>query len=94
LSQTQLEFSADCPHVYLNNIEIPRAKVAKYLGLPFDSKMTWNVHIAKKKKRKEMDLKIRKMYWFLGKKSSLPLVNNVPLYKAIIKPIWIQGIEL
>jgi hypothetical protein len=35
--------------VYLNNIEIPRANVAKYLGLHLDSKMAWKVHIAKKK---------------------------------------------
>jgi hypothetical protein len=47
---------SDCPHVYLNNIEIPRENVAKYLGLHLDSKMTWKVHIAKK--RKEMDIKI------------------------------------
>ena len=38
---------SDCPHVYLNNIEIPRANVAKYLGLHLDSKMTWKVHIKK-----------------------------------------------
>jgi hypothetical protein len=37
------------PHVYLNNIEIPRANVAKYLGLHLDSKMTWKVHITKQK---------------------------------------------
>ena len=50
---------SDCPHVYLNVIEIPRANVAKYLRLHLDSKMTWKVHIAKeKKKRKEMDIKI------------------------------------
>ena len=35
-----------CPHVYVNNIEIPRANVAKDLGLDLDSKMTWKVHIA------------------------------------------------
>jgi len=52
--------------VYRNNIEIPREKVAKYLGLHLDSRMTWKVHIAKK--RKEMDIKILKMYRFLGGK--------------------------
>ena len=34
------------------------------------------------------------MYWFLGKKSSLSLENELLLYKAIIKPIWTYGIEL
>ena len=42
---------SDCPHVYLNNIEIPRANVAKYLGLHLDSKMAWKVHITKKGRR-------------------------------------------
>ena len=37
------------PRVYLNNIEIPRANVAKYLGLCLDSKLTWKGHITKKK---------------------------------------------
>jgi hypothetical protein len=81
-----------CPHVYLNNIEIPRANVAKYLGLHLDSKMAWKVHITKK--RKEMDIEIKKMYWFLGKKSSLSLENKLLLYKVIIKPICTYGIEL
>ena len=49
---------SDCPHVYLNNTKIPRENAAKYLGLHLDSKMTWKVHI--KKKKKEMDLKIKK----------------------------------
>jgi len=40
---------SDCPHVYLNNTEIPRANVAKYLGLQIDSKMAWKVHIPKKR---------------------------------------------
>ena len=30
-------------------IEIPRANVAKYLGLHLDSKMTWKVHIKKRR---------------------------------------------
>jgi len=49
---TQLIYTlrrSDCPHVYLNNIEIPRENVTKYLGLHLDSKMTWEVHVAKKK---------------------------------------------
>jgi len=35
------------PRVYLNNIDIPRANVAKYLGLHLESKLTWKVHIKK-----------------------------------------------
>jgi len=28
------------------------------------------------------------MYWILGRKSELSLVNKVLLYKNILKPIW------
>jgi hypothetical protein len=41
--------STHCPQVYLNDAVIPRANVAKYLGLYLDSKMTWKVPITKKK---------------------------------------------
>lgn len=83
---------SECPALYLNNIEIPRANEARYLGLHLDSKLTWKKHIVKK--RKEMDLKMKNMYWLFGKKSSLSLENKILLYKAIIKPIWTYGIEL
>jgi len=57
---------SDCPHVYLNNIEIARANVAKYLGLHLDSKMTWKVHITKKKGRRWIK-QLNKYTGFLGK---------------------------
>lgn len=41
-----------------------------------------------------MDLKMKKMYWLFGRRSSLSLENKIRLYKAIIKPIWMYGIEL
>lgn len=81
-----------CPPVQLNNIQIPQANEARYLGLHLDSRLTWKNHISKK--RKEMDLKIKKMYWLLGKRSSLSLENKLLLYKAVIKPVWTYGIEL
>lgn len=81
-----------CPPVYLNNIEIPVAKEARYLGLYLDSKLTWKKHLTTK--RKEMELKIKKMYWLFGKSSALSLENKLLLYKAVIKPIWTYGIEL
>ena len=54
--------------------------------------MTWKKHITTK--RKEIDLKIKRMYWLLGRRSALSLENKLLLYKAVIKPIWIYGIEL
>jgi len=34
------------------------------------------------------------MYWILGRKLELSLVNKVLLYKTILKPIWTYGIPL
>lgn len=67
----------------LNNIEIPRAQSAKYLDLHFDGGLTWKIHTTKK--RKQMDMKVKKMYWFLDKKSCLSLENDLLLCKAINK---------
>lgn len=83
---------SECPPVYLNNVQIPQADGARYLGLHLDSKLTWKKHIMNK--RKELDLKIKKMYWLFGKKSPLSLANKILLYKAVIKPVWTYGIEL
>jgi hypothetical protein len=57
-----------------------------------DSKLSWKDHI--KKKRKQIDLKVRHLYWLIGRKSKLSLANKLLIYKTIIKPIWTYGVEL
>lgn len=81
-----------CPPVTINNTAIPQLNEAKYLGMHMDRRLTWKTHILKK--RKEMDLKVKQMYWLLGRRSLLAPENKILLYKTIIKPIWTYGIEL
>ena len=57
-----------------------------------DNKLNWKTHIAKK--RKQMDLRHKELYWFLGRISHLSADNKLLLYKSIITPIWTYGIEL
>jgi hypothetical protein len=57
-----------------------------------DAKLRWKVHV--KKKREELGLKYRKMYWLLGRRSTLSLHNKLMLYKRILKFIWTYGIQL
>jgi hypothetical protein len=57
-----------------------------------DRKLTWKEHIAKK--RKQVKLKVKELYWLIGRKSPLSLDNKLLLYKSIIKPIWTYGIEI
>jgi len=54
--------------------------------------LNWKDHIIKK--RKEMELRHKKLYWLLGRKSHLSVDNKLLLYKSIIAPIWTYGIEL
>jgi len=51
-----------------------------------------NKHISTK--RKQLDLKLHKLYWFTGRKSRLSLVNKLLVYKAILKHIWDYGVQL
>ncbi len=81
-----------CPHVFLNNIEIPQVDCVKYLGLHLDQKLTWKNHIWTK--RQHLNLKLNKLYWLVGKNSKLSLKNKLLIYKTILKPIWTYGLQL
>jgi hypothetical protein len=39
-------------------------------------------------------LKIKDIYWLIGRDFKLSLENNILLYKTIIKPIWTYGVEI
>jgi hypothetical protein len=81
-----------CPQVRLNDHNIPQSPSVKYLGIRLDSRLTWKDHVTKK--RNQIDLKTKELTWLIGRRSNLSLDSKVLLYKTIIKPIWIYGIEL
>jgi hypothetical protein len=66
--------------------------LVKYLGMHMNGKLHWREHRAKK--RKQIDLQFKQLYWLLGRKSPLSLVNKVLVYKVVINPIWKYGTEL
>lgn len=78
--------------IRINDSQIPHADVAKYLGIHLDARLRWKVHV--KKKNEELNIKLRKMYWLLGRSSELSTHNKLILYKQILKPVWTYGIEL
>ena len=78
--------------IYINNKQIPLSDKVKYLGMHLDKRLTWKDHIWSK--RKQLNLKIRKMYWLIGRKSKLSMENKILLYKCILKPVWTYGIQL
>jgi hypothetical protein len=47
-----------------------------------------------RKKRDELNIKFRKMYWLLGHNFELLIYNKLTLYKQVICPVWSYGIQL
>jgi hypothetical protein len=60
--------------------------------MTLDVKLGWKEHI--KKKRDELNIKFRKMYWLLGRNSELSIHSKLKLYKQVIRPVWSYGIQL
>lgn len=81
-----------CPPVALNNVLLPQASSVKYLGMHLDQKLTWRQHLEMKKK--QLNIKYRKMFWLIGPHSKLSIQNKILLYKMVLKPVWTYGIEL
>lgn len=78
--------------IRINDAQIPHANSAKYLGMNLDARLRWKVHV--KKKREELGLKLKKMYWLIGRNSKLSTYNKLLLYKQVLKPVWTYGIQL
>jgi len=80
------------PTCQIINEYLPEAEEVKYLGIHLDRRLTWRKHITTK--RKQLDLKLRNLYWIIGRKSQLSLENKLLVYKVILKPVWTYGIQV
>lgn len=83
---------SNCPPIIFNDEILPQADHVKYLGMHLDRRLTWRHHIDTKKTA--LNLRLNKMYWLIGRHSSLSLENKLLVYKTILKPIWTYGIQL
>jgi len=81
-----------CPPVQLNNKQLTQTEEVKNLGIHLDRKRNWRKHISAK--RKQLDLKPRKLYRIIGRKSQLTLVKKLLVCKAILKLAWTYGVQL
>lgn len=57
-----------CPSVKFNNLTLPDNNSVRYLGIHLDKKFTWHKHIFEK--RKQLGLKLIKLYWFINQLES------------------------
>ena len=65
---------------------MPNSNSVKYLGMHLDTRLTWKTHLDKK--HAEINLKYKKMYLLIGRKSQLSLkTKTILLYQATLKPI-------
>jgi hypothetical protein len=78
--------------IFINGTNVPYANTAKYLDMTPDAKLRWKEHI--KRKRDELNVKFRKIYWFLGRNSNLSVHNKLTSYKQVIRPVWSYSIQL
>jgi hypothetical protein len=69
--------------IFNTGTKVPYANTAKYLGMTLDAKLRWKEHI--KKKRDELNIKFRKMYWLLGSNSELSVHNKLTLCKLYVQ---------
>ena len=81
-----------CSPVDLNNKQLTQTDDVKYLGIHLDQKLTWHKHISAR--RKQLGLKLPKLYCIIGRKLQLSLENKLLLYTAILKHIWTYGVQL
>lgn len=78
--------------IFIKGKQVPIADSAKYLGVTLDSKLKWKAHVANKKKA--LEIKYRELKWLIGRKSLLSISNKLMIYKQVLKPIWLYGIQL
>jgi hypothetical protein len=52
-------------------------------------RLTWKTHI--KAKKRQLELKLKTMYWLMNKRSKLSVENKLTIYTAILRPVWING---
>lgn len=78
--------------IKIANVTVPYSKSAKYLGITLDEKLKWLEHIGKK--QSELNLKVNKLNWLIGRNSMVSIKNKLLIYNQVLKPIWTYGAQI
>jgi hypothetical protein len=60
--------------VKFNDQLLPQQEKVKYLGMHLDRRLTWKKYIFKK--IKQLGIKLRSLYWLIGRNSKLSFTKN------------------
>jgi len=82
---------APCQNVTLYGTPITSSSKVKYLGLTFDQRLTWASHIISKRLTLNNRLRMLKTLFYNNKHSSLNV--ELLIYKSLLKPVWLFGIQ-
>lgn len=76
----------------LDNVEIHWMKKVKYLGVVFDSQLTWNPAVLDRRKKAIAAVGVLSI--LIGPRSKLPISLKILLYKVCIRPMLTYGVYL
>lgn len=82
-----------CPEVSIYGTQIPTSPTVKYLGLTLDRRLTCMAPLLKSKKQ-NLNLRLRLFKTFCNNNKYTNIKTKLLIYKSLIKPIWIYGIQL
>lgn len=82
----------NCPPVQVHGRTLPQPASVRYLGLHLDRRLTWTSHISAK--ITQIRISMANIGWLLGPHSKLAAAYKVLLFKSVILPIILYGIEL
>jgi hypothetical protein len=71
------------------NGQAPKKSEVKYLGMRLGRRLTWTKHMTRR--INQLHLKAKQVHWLVAR--SPLLTESKVLYKAVLKPIWTEGIQ-
>lgn len=75
--------------IEVNDISLNWNETVKYLGIRFDSKLTWSCHV--QQTLDKLEAKFGILSPFLNRRSKMNFTNKILLYKQVIRPTALYG---
>lgn len=83
------------PKLYVNNTELEwnsKDSTVRYLGLHFDTRLSWKHHI--NIKLQQAHIRLQQLFPILNRKSNLKIKCALLLYTSLLRPLLLYGCEV